>query len=386
MRSSIKGTAVAVAMVATALVGAGSAGADIINPTVEVDTEKVAQTLHAKLGNGNTVGYAFAITEDGQLAATGAGGKARIDKNIAFTANTRMDIASATKNISAAALLKLVEKRGVTLDTKLWGYLPLDLRATMDESWKNLTIKHILGHRSGIAQMLAGLSDADRAKTSNLYEGIKFAMTKPIVVDSDWSYKNMNYAIARLIIPKLWDLTEPTRGVPDSINSTNSGPWTLAYINERLFAPAGIAPTSCVANPDTAAHAYDIADTAKGGVLVQLDGTDFEACGGHRGLHLSAVDMVRWQAHLRHGTVVSSTVRQQMDSFRLGWYETMSNTGSWAGSYTHGGDLFLGGSREQHSCQGKFSGNVEVTVLVNSKVLGAYQCSILLDAVKTASS
>lgn len=152
--------------VATALVGAGSAGADIITPTVEVDTAKVAQTLHAKLGNGNTVGYAFAITEDGRLAATGAGGKARIDKNLAFTANTRMDIASATKNISAAALLKLVEKRGVTLDTKLWGYLPLDLRANMDESWKSLTIKHILGHRSGIAQMLAGLSDADRAKTS----------------------------------------------------------------------------------------------------------------------------------------------------------------------------------------------------------------------------
>ncbi|WP_436492793.1 serine hydrolase domain-containing protein [Actinokineospora sp. HUAS TT18] len=386
MRKGIKGSLVAAATAVAALAGATQASADIVQPTVEVDTAKVAQILHEKLGDGNTVGYAFAISEDGVFAASGSGGKARIDKNIAFTPYTRMDIASATKNIAGAALLKLVEARGVSLDTKLWGYLPLDLRSTMHESWKNLTIRQILGHRSGIAQMTASLSDADKANVGTLYAGVKFTMTKPIVVDSPWSYTNMNYAVARLIIPKLWDLVEPGRGVPD-VTATNSGGWTLAYINERLLAPAGIAPTSCVpVSADTAPHAYDIADTAKGGVLVQLDGADWEACGGHRGLHLSAMDMVRWQAHLRHGTVVSPTVRFQMDSFKLGWYETMTNTGAWAGSYTHGGDLFLGGSREQHSCQGKFPGGVEVAVLMNSKVLSGYQCSVVLNAVKDATT
>lgn len=376
---------VAAAIAAVTLAGTGTASADLGTPTVDVDTAKAARSLHAALGGGATVGYAFAISEDGKLAATGSGGKARIDKDLDFTPYTRIEIASATKNVVAAALLKLTEAAGLTPETKIWSYLPPDMRSTAHPSWQNVKIKHILGHHSGLGQLVAASSDAEDALMSMRYDGIKYTMTKPITVDESeagYVYENRNYAFARVVVPRLWRLTEPGRGLPDWIDA-NSPPWTLHYVNEKLFTPAGISWVTCLAtNPDTAAHAYNRLDTAAGGLLFEMSGTGFEACASYRGLQMSAVDMVRWQVYLRHGTIVSPTVRKWMDDLMLGWRDY----GAPAGYFAHGGKYDTGG-RSVRTCHGKFPGGVEVAVVVNSKIgdLDTHPCTPVINAIKSAS-
>ncbi|MBB4912260.1 serine hydrolase domain-containing protein [Actinophytocola algeriensis] len=377
-----KASMIAVAVAALTIAGAGSAGADLGTPTVDVDTTKVAQAIDTALGGRTTVAYAYAVTENGKLVETGAEGKARIDKGIDFTPNTRIEIASATKNVTAAALLKLTEAAELTPETKIWSLLPPDMRTGADPSWQNVKIKHILGHTSGLAQLVGGQSDTELDKMSTLYAGLKYTMTKPVVAGSGYAYENRNYAFARVVISRLWRVTEPGRGLPDWIGP-NAVPWTMYYVNEKLFAPAGISWVSCLAsNPDTAAHAYDRTDTAKGGLLFQMSGTSFEACASYRGLHMSAVDMVRWQTYLRHGNIVSSTVRQWMDTLGLGWrpYSVLP-----AGGYAHGGSYTING-RAVNTCHGKFAGNVEVAVVVNSKIgiSGTHPCTVVANAVKNA--
>ncbi|MGW1347538.1 hypothetical protein ACWCOV_41245 [Kribbella sp. NPDC002412] len=127
----------------------------------------------------------------------------------------------------------------------------------MDPSWKSLTVRQILSHTSGIDQMLT----------------------------------------TRWIIPKLWDLTEPSRGVPDVMGPNDSGPWTLAYINERLFAPAGIAPASRA--PRRTLTPPRIPTTSATWPRVALWNAGQPNCAGHRGLQMSAVDLVRWHTHQR---------------------------------------------------------------------------------------
>lgn len=379
----IKGTMIAAVVAAFTLAGTGTAAADIGTPTVNVDTAKVAQSLSAALGGGNTVGYAFAITENGQLAKTGAAGKARLDENIDFTPNTRIDIMSATKNVVAAAVLKATEAAGQTPETPIWSYLPPDLRADADPSWQQVKIKHILGHTSGLGQVMDNPNNApDVPKMTPLYAGIKYTLTKPVTAGASYSYANLNYAVARIVLPRLWHLAEPSRGVPQWIGP-NSSPWMLYYVNEKLFAPAGISWVTCLApNTDTAAHAYNLANPGAGGSLFQLSGANFESCPSYRGLHMSAIDMVRWQVYLRHGTIVSPTVRQWMDSQGLGWrpYSFMP-----AGGEAHGGGYTVNG-RSINTCHGKFPGNVEVSVVVNSQIKsGTHPCSIVATAVKSAS-
>ncbi|WP_436497136.1 serine hydrolase domain-containing protein [Actinokineospora sp. HUAS TT18] len=375
---------VAAVVAAVTVVGAGSAGAEY--PAVDVDTAKVAEGLHAVLGNGNTVGYAFAVSEGGQLVRTGAGGKARVDKNIAFTPYTRMEIFSATKNVVAAATLKLAEAAGLTPDTRIWEYLPPDMRSTAHPSWQNVTIRHMLGHLSGVGQLWDNNPD-ERPKMTPDWDGIKHTISKPIAPSMDYdpdfyNYENLNYAVARVVIPRLWRLTEPERGLPDWIGPT-SPPWTINYVNEKLFAPAGISWVTCLAaNAETATHGYNLYHPEYGGNLFELSGSAFQRCPSYRGLHMSAVDMVRWQAYLRHGTIVSPTVRQWMDSLWLGWRDY----GQPAGMYAHGGGYSGDWGRSVNTCHGKFPGDVEVSLVVNSQIRsGTHPCVVLINAVKAAS-
>lgn len=370
---------VGAAVAAFTLAGTGTAAANLGTPTVEVDTAKVAQSLEAALGGENSVGFAYAITKNGQLAAADADGKARVGEDIDFTPYTRLDIMSATKNVVAAALLKAAESAGVTPEHQIWPYLPPDLRADADPSWQRIRIRDILGHTSGLGQV-----PTDPNMTP-FYPGIKYTLTKAVGAGSAYKYANMNYAIARVVLPRLWHLAEPERGLPEWIGP-NSIPWTLHYVNEKLFAPAGISWVTCLAsNQNTAALAYKLTDPGAGGSLFQLSGDKFEACPSYRGLHMSAIDMVRWQAHLRYGAIVSPTVRQWMDSLDLGWRPHTVYTFLPAGAEAHGGGYTSGG-RSINTCHGKFPGNVEVSVVVNSQIKsGIHPCSIVASAVKSGS-
>ncbi|MEJ2851829.1 MULTISPECIES: serine hydrolase domain-containing protein [unclassified Saccharothrix] len=329
-------------------------------------------------------GYAFAIAENGLLSQAGASGKARVDKGTAFTPHTRIEIASATKNVVAAALLKLTEAAGLTPETPIWPYLPPDMRSTALDSWQQVRIRDILAHTSGLGQYIASQPKTEQDKMNALYGGIKYAMSKaPVGAGLAPDYENLNYAVARVVISRLWRLTEPGLNLPDWIQP-GSQPLSLAYINSHLFAPAGIAPVDCVAaNPDTDAHGY-LTSTSKVGSLLEMSGASYEACASYRGLRMSAMDMVRWQAHLRHGTVVSANVRLQMDTIvdgtpGMGWSFMQS------GTRAHGGD-YNNGSGRVVTCHGKFPNNVEASVVVNSGIDGEpHLCTLLANAIKSGS-
>ncbi|MFC0624584.1 serine hydrolase domain-containing protein [Kribbella deserti] len=381
IKRSIAMVAAAAALCTAIGATATTASADVIVGE-NIDTAAMATSIEVALGRGNTVGFAYAIAEAGQYATSGNGGKARTgpDGSVNFTPNTRIEIASATKNFTAVAIQKLIEKTpGLTVNSPIKPYLPLTFQQKATSAWDGMTFKHLLTHTSGLEQLEQAMSDADKAKYNKSYAGIEFAMTlKPVAGSPGW-YTNMNYAILRLIIPRLWRDAEPARKV-DVVSPTNSGFWSLAYMNERLLAPAGIPATSCFpANDATAAKVYNVNNPAAGGHLYKLVGTDFEQCAGHRGLHLSAMDLVRWQAHLAHGTIVSNTVRSQMDSQKLGW-RGGSNSGSNVGIYWHDGKLDYNGT-QLNTCHAKFPNGIEASVIFNSQNLGGVgPCTVLINA------
>ena len=122
---------------------------------------------------------------------------------------------------------------------------------------------------------------------------------------------------------------------------------------------------------------YNAGNTAAGGKLLELNPPDLDGCGGHAHLHLSALDLAKFMAHLTNGTLLDADQRQLMDSARLGWNKE-SNTTDTAGIYWHGGDgesTNNGVTREWHACVMKFPGNIQATIVVNSNITsGPSQC------------
>ena len=221
----------------------------------------------------------------------------------------------------------------------------------------------------------------------NDWDGLEFVVSNGAAPGSGYSYKNANYALLRIMIPALWKATSSDPGV-NVINEVNVGIWYLAYVQQRVFQPAGVSGVTCSESNDaTAALVYNAGNTNAGGKLLEVNPPDLDGCGGHANLHLSALDLAKFMAHLTHGTLLDAGQRYLMDSARLGWNKD-SNTSGTSGIYWHGGDGFWtngGVKREVHACVMKFPGDIQATLVVNSNITsGTYQCTILRNAYEQA--
>ncbi|MEM9660241.1 MAG: serine hydrolase domain-containing protein, partial [Planctomycetota bacterium] len=110
------------------------------------------------LSNGATVGYGYAINAGGTVnAATGGGGLARTaaDSPVRnFSSLTELEVSSVSKTITATAILHKLQSMAGGLDaqlnTLLVDYLPSDWDPGANV--QNVTIRHLLTHRSGFLE------------------------------------------------------------------------------------------------------------------------------------------------------------------------------------------------------------------------------------------
>lgn len=384
IKRSARLTATIATLLAGACVVAPSAGAaDDIGPA-PYDVAGMAQAIESRLGS--VTGWSYAIAKDGRLAASNAGGQARTAADgaaVSMTTTSKMEVWSVTKTYTAAATLELLEAHPqASVSSPVAPYLP--------DGWirgpgfgalgQPVTFAQLLGHTSGIGQVKDNLTfiETTFGFYNKRWSGVRYAVSKGTSAPAPYNYDNMNYALLRVLNARLARDLNPAIPVQDA---SNTGTINLAVINARLLQPAGIDPVSCVAaSPSTDVRHYNAAAPTQGGALIQLTGTDNEECAGHRGLHLSAIDMLRFMVHLRHGSIVSDAVRTMMDSNEFGWNRNSNSNGD--GVYWHGGDGFVGSGREGHTCHMKFPNNVEATLIINSTLTAvrASQCRMLLQS------
>ncbi len=368
---------------AAAAVAAPVAGATHELQTDPYDVAGMAQQVESRLGS--VTGWAYAIAKDGRLAASNAEGSARTpqDGNAAMTTDSRMEIWSATKTYTAAATLKLLEAHPqADVTSTVASYLPaLWLRGAGFDA-QGVTFGQLLNHTSGLGQVgETGLTALEQSLGlwNTRWSGVQYAVQKGTSAPATYNYTNMNYALLRVLNARLARDLDPSVPVQ---TASNTGTIHLNYINTQLLQPAGIGARSCVAaNPSTAVLHYNADVPTLSGTLVQLLGQDNEACAGHRGLHMSAIDMLRFMVHLRHGSIVSENVRNQMDAGRFGWSRNSNNVNA-KGAFWHAGDGGVGGGREGHTCHMTFPNGMEASLIINSSLsdVGTTTCGVLLQS------
>ncbi|MCH9698028.1 MAG: beta-lactamase family protein [Gammaproteobacteria bacterium] len=361
----------------------GRGGPDGFAPNPEtINLNQMEQNIINDM-DGNAVGYAYAITKNGVLMKSGADGDAKIaiDGWSPMTATSRLQLASVTKPITAVATLKLLEANNLSVDDLISDWLPSDW--VKGAGVHQLTFRHLLTHRSGFNQLIQQLSKADKAMVGNDWDGVQFVVSNGAIPNASSSYKNVNYALLRVIIPELWKAA----GAPFNIGMVtkwNHGMWYLSYIQHNLFIPMGVNSVACWEQPAyDGAYAYQLGNPGKAGT--PFNGT-IQNCGGHAGLHLSAIDLANFMAHIGHDdSLFSPANRLLMNSGRLGWNQASNtNSNNRLGKYWHGGDYYSNG-REIHNCVMKFPQNVEATLVINSnQTSGKNQCTILKNAFDNA--
>jgi CubicO group peptidase (beta-lactamase class C family) len=135
-------------------------------------------------------------------------------------------IASISKQFLAAGIMLLVEEGKIGLDDKVSKYLD-----GTPETWREITIQHLLTHRSGLDDDPPGY---DPFKVQADADVIKSAYPMKVLFSpgEGWSYSNVDYFALAEIIHKV-----------------SGKPWS-EFLTENIFAQAGMLSTRTTTTTD----------------------------------------------------------------------------------------------------------------------------------------
>ena len=168
-------------------------------------------------------GAAIIVMKNGRVLLRKAYGMANLELRLPMQPEHVFALASISKQFTAAAILKLAEEGKLAVDDDITKFLP-----AYPTHGARITIEHLLTHTSG----LSGLSEtsdlrAVAAQDSPLVD-VLGDWVKDLPPDSApgerWAYSNWGYSLLGSIVEQA------------------SGMSYAAYLEQTLFAPAGLTP------------------------------------------------------------------------------------------------------------------------------------------------
>ena len=171
------------------------------------------------------------IADAGKVVYRGAFGLANREWDIAHTLDSRFEIASMTKPMTAIMVLQLVDSGKVRLDAPVADYIPY----FRDLSGGNITIEQLLVHTSGLQQDIAFADNPQDAAVAarinadelSLDEMVKLIAARPLQFPpgTRFGYSSDGYAVLGEVVERV----------------TGTSYWRA--LDERVLKPAGMART-----------------------------------------------------------------------------------------------------------------------------------------------
>lgn len=182
-------------------------------------TQNVSSSLHTSTQRDrNSIKQAMRDTLQfgfpGILAKTSEGGKtwgyaagvANLSTKKPMKTDFRFRVGSVTKTFTATVVLQLAGENRLNLDDPLEKWLPGVIQGNGYDG-KQITIRQILNHTSGIADYLKS-KDVDMMNTKKTYtaeEIVKIGLSLPpdFAPGKGWSYSNTGYVLLGILIQKV---------------------------------------------------------------------------------------------------------------------------------------------------------------------------------------
>ncbi len=231
------------------------------------------------------------VSKGQQVIYKGEFGYENYQSRDTLSTTSSFQIASISKTFTATAILYLVEKGWLNLEDTLGTFYP-------DFPYRNIKIKDLLSHRSGLPNYLhfceglwrnksVYITNDDLVKLLYKYPRIE-GTTKP---GTHFQYCNTNYAILASIVERV-----SVKRFPD-------------FMRETFFLPLGMNNT----------WIYDVTNPAnkKNAALSymanwQVRGDDpYDGVYGDKGVYSSSLDMYKWNMAFYENKLISQQMQQE---------------------------------------------------------------------------
>jgi CubicO group peptidase (beta-lactamase class C family) len=252
-----------------------------VHAQTAADVDRVVQ----KLVDGKKVpAVGVVVVRDGKIILAKGYGMADIEGTMAANENTAFQIASVTKQFTAAGIMLLVEEGKIKLDDPLRAYL-----TDVPTKWGGVTIRQLLNQTSGIPNYTAtGKLVADKVHTHADIIGMVKDVPPNFEPAAKWAYSNTNYFLLGMVIEKV-----SGRSYPE-------------FMAERIFKPLGM--TSTVVNTSglkikNAAMGYELA----GGNWKKVNMVDPSQPFAAGAIVSTPADMAKWALAVGEGRLLKKS-------------------------------------------------------------------------------
>jgi CubicO group peptidase (beta-lactamase class C family) len=289
MRSRIHLSSLCVALTAAT----ASAGADSIDDFVK-----------SEMAKRQIPGVSIAVIRDGRLVKSQGYGLANIELKAPATVESVYQLASVSKQFTAAAILLLAQDGKLAIEDKIHKHLP-----DLPQAWNEVTVRHLLDHTSGIKSYTRIPDFFTTARKDYTHrEIIKLVADSPMEFKpgDKWVYNNTGYFLLGMIV--------------ENVSGKSFGD----FLEERVFKPLGMNSTRMndfKAIIPNRAHGY----SAAGGKLVNGEYVSPTQPYSAGALVSTVADMAKWDAALNSEGLLPRSIRERM------WTEAKINDGKGAG-------------------------------------------------------
>ena len=276
-------------------------------------------------------GLSLAVVDGGKLAWAKAYGVRSVATGQPLTVDTPMELASVSKSLTALAVLRLEREALVHRDQPISSYLP-GLLAGADPRWREVTVDHLLQHRSGLRR-----SDDFRVPCCGQPGEFDFGVAVSRVAQARltsrpgevFSYSNTNYILAAALVEHLGG-----RSFPD-------------FMEKQVFREVGMTRSTVDRRQ---AEAWGLADPHEWQWgRVRVSPSAFFGWPGASLVKSSAVDMGRYLTFLLSPPQTGSPILPQSwwegleQGYDLGWYvQTEAHWLDGELALEHAGDIWGG--------------------------------------------
>src|SRR6202022_3452888 len=249
-------------------------------------TDKVDRVF-AEWNATSSPGCALAVVKEGRIVYEHGYGMANLELSVAITPQSVFDIGSVSKEITALAILLLVQDSKISLDADIRKYLP-----EMPDYGSKITIRHMLHHTSGLRNYddlfdLEGIPEADLTTDRDAMELVVRQKGVNFKAGEEFLYSDTNYFLMSQIVKRV------------------TGQTLRQFAQQRIFGPLGM--TSTHFHDD---HTMIVPRRATGyaphnGGGFEIDMSDFEQV-GDGSVMTTVEDLFKWDQNFDHPEVGGS--------------------------------------------------------------------------------
>lgn len=262
---------VVVAVVLTVLAGSSSA------QTPERFHQVVQPYADAQMFMGSVL-----VARNGKIIFSKGYGMADLEWNAPNSSTTRFNIASITKQFTAASILLLEERAKLRTDDLVKEFFP-----DAPPSWDKVTIYHLLTHTSGISNGAATYEPGPPEKLVLHDAPLNFQPGE------QWEYTNLGYIVLGYLVEKI------------------SGQTYEAFVRENIFKPLGMKDSGLISFVTVIPRRATGYWPGNNGIE-NSDRPDPRYGFSAGALYSSTEDLLRWEEGLFGGRLLSSASLRKM--------------------------------------------------------------------------